>query len=434
MKIGYVMQVGAADMRAKPLSGPANHVKHVCQELTALGHTVELLLKVDGQIWHTTDLERFQPVHTPWLESGPLWWGQRLVRRLQSITHSPYAAFFDAVDFAAACRQHFSDCDLLYERMGWVGYGSTLAAKWLGIPLCVEVNGDHLDEMKMLGLAPTGAQEWVSMRLMRWMTSSASHVITTGDGWRQRFIERWPVAPERVTAIENGSELVTLLTRAQLRPFRPLAQDDKVTLVYVGGFEKWHGITILLHAVAAARKQGVNLALYLIGAGPEQTTIETTIAALALQEVVTLTGFVDIVTLGGYLAEADIGLCPYCGRVEYSGLKLLDYKAAGLATIASGANGQPVVIKQGETGLIVPPCDEAALTAAIVELCRAHELRRQMGRQARAEAEREHSWRHTAQRLEAIFTQVTVKPRPERPNTHLSSIATRLKQRGTWAG
>jgi len=428
MKIGYVMQVGAADMRAKPLSGPANHVKHVCQELTALGHTVELLLKVDGQIWHSTDLEHFQPVHIPWLERGPLWWGQRLVRRLQSTAQLPYAAFFDALAFAAACRQRLGDCDLLYERMGWVGYGSTLAAKWLGIPLCVEVNGDHLDEMKMLGMAPTGAQAWVSMGLMRWMTSSAAHIITTGDGWRQRFLDRWPVAPTRVTAVENGSELVTLLSRERLRPFRPLASTDKVTLVYVGGFEKWHGITVLLHAVAAARRQGVDLVLYLIGAGPEQAIIEATIATLGLQEVVTLTGFVDIVTLGNYLAEADIGLCPYCGRVEYSGLKLLDYKAAGLATIASGANGQPVVIKEGQTGRIVPPCDETALASAIVELCQAHELRRQMGRQARAEAERDHSWRHTAQQLETIFTQVTTKPLAYQPGAPRQAPAASVKR------
>lgn len=412
MKIGYVMQAGAADLTAKPLSGPANHVKHVCQELTALGHTVELLLKLDGQIWHTTDLQTFRPIHTPWLETGPLWLGQRMIRRLQSATHSPYAAFFDAIEFATACQQVLSDCDLLYERMGWMGYGGTLAAQWLRIPLCLEVNGDHLDEMAILGLAPAGGQKWLSLRLMRWMTGRAAHVITTGDGWRQRFLDRWPVSPDRVTSVENGSELVTLLRREQLRPFQPLTGDDKVTLVYVGGFERWHGITVLLRAMAMAINKGANLALYLIGAGPEQQVIEASIQALGLQAVVTLTGFVDIVTLSRYLANADIGLCPYCGRVEYSGLKLLDYKAAGLATIASGANGQPVVIKQGQTGSIVPPCDEIALAEAILALSQAHELRRQMGRTARLEAEREHSWRHTAQQLEAIFLQVTAAPPP----------------------
>jgi len=36
------------------------------------------------------------------------------------------------------------------------------------------------------------------------------------------------------------------------------------------------------------------------------------------------------------LAALDIGVAPYCGATEFAGLKSLDYKAAGLAIIASG--------------------------------------------------------------------------------------------------
>lgn len=327
----------------------------------------------------------------------------------------PYAAIFEALWFAQACSQVLGDCDLFYERMGWMGYGGALAARRLGIPLVLEINGDHLDEMQMLGMAPQGGQKWLSMHLMRWMTGQSAHVIATGDGWRKRFVERWPVAPEAVSAVENGSELVTLLGREQLRAFAEsdnkyaINRDIDIRLVYVGGFETWHGISVLLRALARARQQGAPVSLYLIGAGPEQANIEQQIEELHLQQAVTLTGFVDIHQLGAYLAQADIGLCPYCGRVEYSGLKLLDYKAAGLATIASGANGQPIVLRHDITGLIVPPCDEEALCQAIVKLSSDHWLRRQMGRTARIEAEEHHSWRHTAQRLDAIFQQVVNK-------------------------
>lgn len=414
MKIGYLMQAGAANMLAQPLSGPCNHVKHVCQELEALGHTVQILMNLDGQLWHSTDLEHYTPVTIPRMERGALKLFQRMVRRTQSALQLPYAALFEALWFAQACSQVVGDCDLFYERMGWMGYGGAIAARRLAIPLVLEVNGDHLDEMQMLGMAPQGGQKWLSLRLMRWMTGQSAHVVTTGDGWRQRFVERWPVAPEAVSAVENGSELVTLLGREQLRAFTESASKQAsngdntrdIRLVYVGGFETWHGIRVLLCALAAARRRGAPVSLYLIGAGPEQANIEQQIEDLHLQQAVTLTGFVDIQQLGAYLAQADIGLCPYCGRVEYSGLKLLDYKAAGLATIASGANGQPIVVRHGVTGLIVPPCDEEALCQAIVQLSSDHPLRRQMGQTARIEAEEQHSWRHTAQRLDAIFQQV----------------------------
>lgn len=421
MKIGYLMQAGAADMLAQPLSGPGNHVKQVCQELVALGHDVQVLMNLKGQLWHSADLQHYQPLTVTQMERGALKLLQSAIRRTQATLQLPYAALFEAIWFAQACRQTLGDCDLFYERMGWMGYGGTLAARQLQIPLMLEVNGDHLDEMQMLGMAPQGGQKWLSLRLMRWMTRQAAHIVTTGDGWRNRFLERWPVAPTRVSAVENGSELVTLLRREQLRAFAPQERKAAIRLVYVGGFESWHGIAVLLRALAQARHQGVPVVLSLIGAGSERSNLERQIQELQLQSAVTLTGFVDIHQLGAYLAQADIGLCPYCGRVEYSGLKLLDYKAAGLATIASGANRQPTVLRHGVTGLITPPCAETALCAAIVELSQNHELRRQMGQTARCEAEEEHSWHSTAQRLDAIFKAVTTERRSHYPTSGQSA-------------
>lgn len=404
MKLGYLMQTGVANMLARPLSGPSQHVHQVCQELRALGHDVQILMQWEGQLWRSTDLQHYVPLVRR--ERGALPLLQRLMGRAQSTFHLPYAAFFEAARFAQACRQWLGDCDLFYERMGWMGYGGALAARWLGIPLVLEVNGDHWAELQYLGVAPQGLQKWLALRLMRWMTQQAAHVVTTGDGWRTRFLERWPVAPTKVSTVENGSALVSLLQRAQLRAFTEPGQTAEVKLVYAGGFEPWHGLGVLLRAVAQARQQGAPVALTLLGAGPEQAAIARQIAELDLQPVVTLTGFVDLHRLGAHLAAADIGLCPYCGRVEYSGLKLLDYKAAGLATIASGAQGQPAVLRHGVTGLIVPPCDEAQLTEAILALSFNQEERRAMGRQARQEAEAHHHWRHTAQRLDMILQHV----------------------------
>lgn len=411
MKIGYLMQAGAANLLARPLSGPSNHVKHVCQELAALGHEVNLLMKVDGRLWYTTDLERFTPVNAPQGTHRLHKWSQRLVQRTQSALHLPYAAYFEALDFAQVVTQVMGDCDLFYERMGWMGYGGALAARRQGVPLVIEVNGDQWQELEILGVAPQGVQKWLALQIMRWMIHSTAHVVATGDGWRAGFIERWGVARAKVSAVENGSELVTLLKREELRAFNEKPATDAVTLVYIGAFEPWHGLSVLLNATAKARQQGVTVKLYLLGAGPEQANLERQIQALHLQAVVTMPGFVDMATMAAYLAQADIGVCPYCGRVEYSGLKLLDYKAAGLATIASGANGQPVVLRQGVTGLIVPPCDEERLAAAIVALSHNHDLRRQMGQTARLEAEEQHSWRNTAQRLDAIFQRLT-HPQP----------------------
>ncbi|MFN8464160.1 MAG: glycosyltransferase family 4 protein [Caldilineaceae bacterium] len=407
MKIGYLMQAGAPDMQMQPRSGPAAHVWHVCRELQALGHEVSLLTFAGNRMLRSDDLVNFQPVQVR-MDRGALRLFERGTRRVQSTLHLPYLHFFDSMRFASACWQELGSCDLLYERMGWMGCGGAIAARRSGQPLVLEVNGDHLAEYEMLGVAPQGVQRKASVRFMRWATAQAAWVVATGEGWRRRFLQRWPVDPARVSVVENGSEVVQLLTRASLANFQdslaPAGQP--VRLVYVGAFEPWHGILVLIQALAKVVGRNCAVHLDLIGDGSARPEIERLIAENRLAPYVTLHGFLRIEQAAPILGRGEIGLSPYCGRVEYSGLKLLDYKAAGLATIASGEGGEPAVLRHGETGWIVPPCDVEQLAEAISTLYADAPLRRQIGQAARIEAEAEHSWRHTAVQLQAIFAKV----------------------------
>jgi glycosyltransferase involved in cell wall biosynthesis len=408
MKIGYLMQAGAPDMQAQPRSGPSAHVWHVCRELQAMGHEVRLLAVTGDHILRSDDLVAFKPVEVQ-MDRGLLRLFERGVRRTQSTFNLPYLHLFDSLRFASACRQELGDCDLFYERMGWMGCGGAIAAWRSGQPLILEVNGDHLAEYEMLGVAPEGAQLAASLRMMRWATQQAAWVVASGEGWRRRFVQRWPVDPQRVSVVENGTEVVELLKRADLATFGAAppggsaAAAAPVRLAYVGAIEPWHGIIVLIQALAqvVARRPGVHLDL--IGDGSARSEVERLIAEHQLQPYITAHGFLRIEEAAPILGRAEIGLSPYCGRVEYSGLKLLDYKAAGLATIASGEKGEPAVLRHGETGWIVPPCDDVRLAEAILHLSADGDLRRCIGRAARLDAEAEHSWQHTAAQLVAIF-------------------------------
>ncbi len=133
-------------------------------------------------------------------------------------------------------------------------YGGALASRSMGIPLVLEDNGDSLSDLEAKGMAPTGLQLRVSKRVMRRAIHSAAHIVATGDGWRDKCIERWGVDPSRVTTIENGTSLVGMLTREELLSFDDEATDGgAITMVYVGGFLPWHGVGHLLRAAARAR-------------------------------------------------------------------------------------------------------------------------------------------------------------------------------------
>lgn len=403
MKIGYLLQQHV-DIRTPPFNGPAHHVREVVTQLQALGHDVRVLVNINGRYFRTDDLRTFQPVTVPWLDKGPLRWLEKAVRRTQYELKLPYAAFFESMRFGAAGHRTFQGFDLLFERMSWASYGGAAAARWLQLPLVLENNGDPLADLEAKGIAPQGLQRKLSLAVTRWGVRQAAHVVVSGDGWRRAFIRRWGTAVA-TTTIENGTVLVGMLARQQLRAFRDEPAREAPMLVYLGGFYPWQGVPVLLRAFAQALVQGVRARLLLIGAGDGLAEAQRLTAELALEEVVSFTGRLMPEAYAPLLADADIGLAPYCGWPEFSGLKTFDYKAAGLPTISSGEEGMPATLAHGRTALIVPPCDEAALTAAIAQLAADASLRRKLGQAARLEAETEHTWAHTAQRLAHLFEQ-----------------------------
>jgi glycosyltransferase involved in cell wall biosynthesis len=405
LNIGYLMQEGV-DIRRPPFNGPANHVREVVRGLEGRGHKVRMLVRVQGQIWRSDNLEDFQQVKVRWLDRGALRLLERGARRIQSELQLPYAAMFESFRFSQACVQELNDCDLFYERIGWVGYGAGLAAKRLHVPLVMEDNGDPLFDLEAKGMAPTGLQHRLSLTLMQHAVGRASHVVSSGAGWRDQFIKRWNYEPDKVTAIENGTNLVHVLKREQLRSFNEDQDTSPVTLVYLGGFYPWHGVPVLLKALAKARAQGAQANLLMIGSGSGFSDAQKLAAALNMNGAVNLMGHLESTEYAPLLAGAHVGVAPYCNWPEFSGLKVLDYKAAGLPTIASGRNGHPRTLRDGETGLIVPPCDTDALGHAIVQLCANGKLRKRMGQAARLDAEKMHGWEQTAERLEQVFLTV----------------------------
>ncbi|HSF83176.1 MAG TPA: glycosyltransferase family 4 protein [Anaerolineales bacterium] len=404
MKIGYLLQL-AEELRQPPYTGPANHVRQVVQELIGRGHQVRLLFRVENRIWKSDDLQSFEEVGTTPLDHGLLRLIERAIRRAQSELHLPYLAFFESLRYALACRQELAGYELLFERFSWMAYGGMIAARWLKVPWVLEYNGNPLHDLESKGIAPAGLQRKIAVTITKRGLQGADHVVATGEGWRKSCVHDWGVLPEKVTVVENGTELTRLLQSEQLRSFQIAGSiDEPVQLVYLGGFYPWHGVEILLRAVFRAVRQGASLRLILIGSGVGFEAAKRLADELGLAGLVTFKGQLSVREYAPVLAGADIGLSPYCGWREYSGLKLFDYKAAGLGIIASGEEGNPATIEHGCTGWIVPPCDEDALLDAILHLCADHDLRKMLGRSARLEAEKLHGWDRTAQSIEQIFT------------------------------
>jgi phosphatidylinositol alpha-1,6-mannosyltransferase len=85
--------------------------------------------------------------------------------------------------------------------------------------------------------------------------------------------------------------------------------------------------------------------------------------------------------------------------VEGFGLVFLEANACGRPVVGARAGGVTDAIRDGETGLLVPPGDPPALAAALVRLLADPGLAARLGQQGRAYVEREGNWDRVAERL-----------------------------------
>jgi glycosyltransferase involved in cell wall biosynthesis len=156
------------------------------------------------------------------------------------------------------------------------------------------------------------------------------------------------------------------------------------------------------HLVAAAARVVRDLPdtrFVIVGEGELRHALERQIRDLGLERHVVLTGFRDDAL--GLMKSFD--LFAMSSVTEGLGSAMLEAMAAGLAIVGTRAGGIPEAVADGETGLLVPPHDEAALAGAITTLLRDPDRRRAFGRAGRARVETAFSVEQMVERTLAVY-------------------------------
>jgi glycosyltransferase involved in cell wall biosynthesis len=125
-----------------------------------------------------------------------------------------------------------------------------------------------------------------------------------------------------------------------------------------------------------------SVVLLLSGEGPERARIEALVTELGLGSRVRFVG--TATPLVELLPLADLFVLP--SETESFGLAALEALACGVPVVATAVGGIPEVVRDGETGLLVPPEDPAALARAIESLLADEPRRVTMARCAREDA------------------------------------------------
>ena len=98
---------------------------------------------------------------------------------------------------------------------------------------------------------------------------------------------------------------------------------------------------------------------------------------------------------------------------EGLGTSLLDAMAAAKPIVATATGGIPEVVVDGVTGILVPPRDDAAMAAAIVQLLKDPELRQRMGFAGLARARELFSAERMLKETLKVYQRVALRPHVE---------------------
>ncbi len=194
------------------------------------------------------------------------------------------------------------------------------------------------------------------------------------------------VPPTSVQVIPNGIDTRRFrpdaAQRARMREALAIA-DGEIVIGVIARLVPLKGHRDLLDAVElAVRDTDVPLRLLIIGDGPERAALEAHAAQVGLDDVVTFLG--ERRDTDALLAAMDI--YALASLSEGMNLTLLEATAAGLPVVATTVGGNPEIVQDGATGLLVPASDATSFARALTALAHDAEARTRFGVAARARA------------------------------------------------
>lgn len=382
MKILYV----ATDIYIPFVYGGSTHVLESAKALVKRGHNVHLICKGSKELKKEETLEgvrihrilRYVPSKQVWdLKKKPKADKSKIRDFIAGNVKRRIMPLFAGLEIYFLMRRH--DLDVIYERNSSFGAGA-IASYLLGKPLILEVHFPFISPL--------------SLQRARRILATSLKIVPSKYHHKVKLFT-CNVDPGRFKFNPEDNEKIR----------RKYNAADKDILIYVGNFYPWHGVDILLKALARLKK----VICFFVGNGPWQKKYEELAEDLRVRERCIFLGSLPQGEVIKYINAADIAVAPFDTSKDeltmkygfyYTPLKIFEFMACSKPVVTSNIGNLKEIIKDGETGVLAREGSVESFVEAIRMLIENREKREEIGLKARVEVEKKYTWNKFGEFLE----------------------------------
>jgi phosphatidylinositol alpha-1,6-mannosyltransferase len=239
----------------------------------------------------------------------------------------------------------------------------------------------------------------------------ASSYVVANSRYTERLLRDLAVPEERIRVNHPGCdlELFRPVTVSAEERARWLGQRHSGrALLTVGNLVERKGHDMVLRALRELTAMGHDVTYLIAGDGPYRGTLERLAANLGVHDRVLFLGRVATVDLPRLYALADVFVMVPRERADHSdvegfGIVYIEAAACGKPSVAGRSGGVEDAVVDGVTGILVDPCDESELAAALATLLTQPALGQHLGEAGRVRAMREFGWNHYGNAVKALL-------------------------------
>ena len=224
-------------------------------------------------------------------------------------------------------------------------------------------------------------QFWINTRSVRLLWKRADSVVAVSHGVADDLVRNWGVPQDRLHVIHNPAYLPSFMRNADRPPPHPWLRDGSCpVIVSAGRLHPVKGYDDLLRAFAIVRREQP-ARLVILGAGPEERSLQALVKELGLNGSVALPGRVN--DIAPWFAHARMFVLS--SRREGFGNVLVEALAAGLPIVSTRCpSGADEILGDGRWGTLVEVGDVLAMAEAIRKTLEATTVdREELARRAR---------------------------------------------------